>query len=109
MTFPTNRNGCTIYEKTAQNRAYIFIRHQTARVYWEETQSQNDGKDRAPANKAFIAIPDGATDYIPKPGDKVIGELTDAEHPPVTAMTIMTVKDFRYGSSNLQHIEVNAE
>lgn len=109
MTFPTNRDGCTIYEKTKQDRAYIFIRHQTSRIYWEETQSQNDGKDRAPANKAFIAIPNGSTDYIPKTDDKIIGEIIDNEQPPDNSMTVMSVKDFRYGPPQLQHIEVSAE
>lgn len=105
----TNRNGCTIYEKTAQNREYIFIRHQTSSVYWEETQSQHDGKDRVPANKTLIIIPKDSTDYFPKTGDKVIGRIIADEQPPVNAMTIMSVKDFRYGSPKVQHIEVIAE
>lgn len=105
----TNINGCTVYEKAKHNREPIFIRHQTADVYWEETLSQRDGKDRAPANKALIIIPKDSTDYCPKTGDKVIGRIIADEQPPVNAMTIMSVKDFRYGSPKVQHIEVIAE
>lgn len=105
----TNINGCTVYEKAKHNREPIFIRHQTADVYWEETLSQRDGKDRTPANRALIIIPNDSADYCPKPGDKVIGMIIADERPPADAMTIMSVKDFRYGSPKVQHIEVIAE
>ncbi|MCQ2053396.1 MAG: hypothetical protein MJZ03_05635 [archaeon] len=104
----TNREGCTIYERTIQNRSPVFIRHETGRIYYEETRGQKEGKDREPENKVLVIIPDGATEYIPKTGDKIVGEIIPDETPPVSAFTVFTAKDFRYGSAQGRHIEVNA-
>lgn len=105
----TNRPGCTIYERTIQDRAPVFVRRECGPVYWEDTYSQQDGSDRAPQNSAFIVIPATSTDYCPKQGDKIVGEIIADENPPANAITVMTVKDFRYGSPKVQHIEVTAQ
>ena len=105
----TNREGCTIYERTVQNRSPVFIRHETARIYYEETKGQKEGKDREPENKVLVIIPDGATEYIPKTGDKIVGEIISDETPPVSAFTIFDVRDLRFGSAQSSHIEVTAK
>ena len=105
----TNRAGCTIYEKTVQNRAPTFVRHDVGAVYWEDTKEQEGGADRSPQNKAFVSIPVSSIDYNPKAGDKIIGSIIADTQPPANAMTVMSVSDFRYGSAFVQHIEVNAE
>lgn len=95
----TNRPGCTVYEKTIQNRAPTYIRHELGAVYWEEKQEQQSGADRRPQNKAFISIPiTSLGDYIPKKDDRIVGEIVSDEQPQKNAMTIMSVSDFRYGS-----------
>ena len=53
----TNRSGCTIYERTVQNRSPTFIRHEVGAIYWEDKISQENGSDRKPENHAFISIP----------------------------------------------------
>ncbi len=106
----TNRAGCTIYEKTIQNRAPTYTCHELGAIYWEDTQEQDNGADRKPHNKAFISIPvTSIGSYLPKKGDRIIGEIIGDEQPPDTAMTIKAVSDFRFGSPVTQHIEVTAE
>ncbi len=101
----TNKNGCTIYEKTVQNRAPTYIRHVTGAVYVETTSAQENSSDRTPDNEIFISIPADSVTYVPKTDDRIV----DDEQPPQTAMTIMSVQDFRYGSPFIQHIEVKAK
>lgn len=111
----TNRKGCTVYEKTVQNRSPTFIRHEIKNIYWEDTYSQEinntqGGSYRTSQNEALIFIPENSlTDYLPKVGDKIVGEIIPDENPPDNAMTIMTVKNFRYGSPAVRHLEVTAE
>ncbi len=105
----TNRKGCTIYEKIMQNRAPAYIRHITGEVYAETNFSQENGSDRKPDNGLFVSIPANSVTYVPKKDDRIVCGIINDEQPPVTAMTIMSVKDFRFGSPFIQHIEVNAE
>ncbi len=106
----TNREGCTLYEKTIHNRAPTYIRRELGAVYWEDKQGQQSGADRTPQNNAFISIPvTSIGSYLPKKGDRIVGEVIVDEQPPPTAMTVMSVSDFRYGSPAAQHIEVIAE
>lgn len=105
----TNRPGCTIYEKTGRNRAPTYIRHETKDIFWENRIGQESGSDRAPKNSAFISIPVDSIDYEPKADDRIVGSIITDELPPPTAMTIMSVQDFRYGSPAVRHWEVTAE
>ena len=105
----TNRPGCTIYEKTVQNRSPTFIRHVTGAVYWEDKISQENGSDRKPENHAFISIPITSVNYSPKAGDKIFGTIIADEQPPASAMTIMSAENFCYGSPDVQHWEVTAK
>lgn len=105
----TNRKGCTIYEKTVRNRELTYIRHTTGAVYLETSSGQESGSDRKPDNGIFISIPEASLSYVPKPDDRIVCDMIDDEQPPVTAMTIMSVDDRRYGSSFVWHIEVKAK
>lgn len=105
----TNREGCTIYEKTVQNRAPTYIRHVTGEVFAETTFSQENGSDRKPDNGLFVSIPARSVTYVPKTGDRIVCGIISDEQPPPTAMTIMSVQDFRCGSPFIQHIEVKAK
>ena len=105
----TNREGCTLYEKTIHNRAPTYVRRVLGAVYWEETQKQNDGKDRSPKNAVFISIPVSSLgSCVPKKDDRIVDEIIDDEKPPDDAVTIMSVSDYCYGSPAAQHIEVTA-
>ena len=99
----TNRPGCTIYEKTVQNRAPTYIRHETKDIYWEDKFGQESGSDRAPKNSAFISIPAKSASYFPKVRDRIVGSVIPDELPPPTAMTIMGVVNCLYGSPAVQH------
>lgn len=105
----TNRPGCTIYEKTVQNRAPTYIRHEVGEIYWEENTEQADGSDRSPKNVAFVSIPAASTSYSPKNGDRIVGTVINDELPPPDAMTIMSAKNLCYGSPTVQHWELNAK
>ncbi len=105
----TNRPGCTIYEKTVQNRAPTYIRHEVGEIYWEENTEQADGSDRSPKNVAFVSIPAASTSYSPKTGDRIVGTVIDDEQPPSKAMSVMKSSDLRYGSPLVQHWEITAE
>lgn len=105
----TNRKGCTIYEKTVRNREPTYIRHTTGAVYLETSSGQESGSDRKPDNGIFISIPETSLSYVPKPDDRIVCDMIDDEQPPVTAMTIMSVDDRRYGSSFVRYIEMKAK
>lgn len=111
MTFPTNIDGLTVWEKTIVDRAPAYVRHTFGASYWEDTRGQtNTAVDaRSPADTCFIAIPvSSISDYIPKKDDKIIVGIVADEVPPSDALTVMQVKNFLYGSPKMQHIEVNA-
>lgn len=105
----TNRNGCTIYEKTTHNRAPTYIRHTTGAVYVETVSAQRNGSDRKPDNEIFISIPADHVTYVPKTDDRIVCGIIEDEQPPAKAMAVITVKDFRYGSPFVKHIEVTAK
>lgn len=106
----TNTDGCTIWEKTVKNRAPVYIRHETGAAYWEGTNGQTGGKDRTPADKALVVIHAGNLGgYLPKKDDRILCGIHPEEQPPPVALTVMGVKDFRYGSPRVQHVEVTAE
>lgn len=105
----TNREGCTIYEKTVQNRAPTYIRHVTGAVYAETKSAQANGSDRNPDDEVFISIPETSAAYVPKKDDRIVCGVTDDKQPPVTAMTVVSVRDLRFGSPFVRHIEVTAK
>lgn len=103
----TNCPCLTIYEKAVVNRAPAYVRHVTGAVYWQPFIGQTDGKERTPDAKIFVNIPAASTDYLPKRDDRVVkGECADTA-PPNDAYTVMGVRDLRYGSPKVQHIELD--
>lgn len=106
----TNQNACTIYEKTVQNRAPTYVRHTTGAVYWEETNAQQQSDaSRKQSCSVFCSIPVASlTGYIPKPDDRIVCGSCEESQPPKNAYTVMGVKDLRYGSPAVQHVEVTA-
>lgn len=106
----TNRLHCTVWEKTVQNRAPAYIRHVMGPVYWEDTHGETvGGITRDPEDKILCIIHAPLVTYLPKPDDRILsGEYTD-EQPPQAALTVTSVKDFRYGSAAVAHIEVMAK
>jgi len=106
MTFPTNIPAVTVWEQTTVNRAASYVRHEFGASYWEDNRGQTTGREED--NSIFLAIPPGAIadGYVPKREDKVLPGSIAEETPPRTALTVMRVKDLRYGSSMMQHIEV---
>lgn len=106
----TNSPAVTVWEKTVVNRAPAYIRHQTGAAYWEDTHGETvNGITRNPDDRALMIVSAANLgDYMPKTDDRIMrGEIADAQ-PPKDAMTVTSVKDFRYGSPKVQHIEVTA-
>ena len=105
----TNCEGITIYEKTVVNRAPAYIRHTTGHIYWQPSEGQTGGKDRHPQKSVFVNIPEASTTYLPKEDDRVVKGIIDDEAPPHETLTVMNVKDLRFGSPRVRHIELILE
>lgn len=104
----TNLEGCTVYEKTVQNRTPAYTRHEFGAVCWQPDMSMESGNDRTPHNDDFISVPEDSADYLPKRGDLIVNTVVPDVQPPVNALTITEVKDLRYGSKRVRHIEMKA-
>ena len=87
-----------------------YIRHFIPSIYWEDAagQTQSDTAMQQ-QNTVFCVIPAASlSDYLPKRDDLLVcGRCEDAA-PPETAKRVMMVEDYRYGSADVQHIEVTA-
>lgn len=105
MQFPTNIPSVTIWEKTVIDRAPAYIRHELGAAYWEDTRGQSE-HGREPDDHVFLAIHADNVTYLPKKEDRVLMGSVESDTPPGDALTVMQVKDFRYGSTMMQHIEV---
>ena len=108
----TNKNACTIWEKTSVNHTPVYVRHETGAVYWQDCRGQKAGSGdaRSPDDSIFLAIPVGSiSDYVPKKDDRILPDFVPDLNPPKDALTVMQVKDFRYGAAYMQHIEVKLE
>lgn len=105
---------CIVWEMTVQNHAPAYIRHELGAVYRENTDGQEvaqsgNGTSRTPANAVFLCIPEASLTYVPKPDDRIVSGTCTDEKPPQTALTVLSVKDFRHGSARMRHIEVTAK
>ena len=105
----TNCEGITIYEKTVVNRAPAYVKHTTGNVYWQPSEGQTDGQDRKSQRSVFVNIPETSTTYLPKEDDRVMRGIIEDNAPPHEALTVMNVKDLRYGSPRVRHIELTLE
>lgn len=94
------------------DHAPAYVRHVTGAVYWQDTRGQTAGSGdaRSPDDNVFCAIPVGSIlDYVPKKDDRIMPDPVADLTPPKDALTIMQIKDFRYGATFMQHIEVTAK
>lgn len=107
----TNTPAVTVWEKTTVNHNTAYIRHETGAVYWEDTNGETvNGITRNPDDKALMIVSAANLgDYLPKADDRIMNGSSPDASPPKTAMTVTSVKDFRYGSARVQHIEVTAK
>ena len=107
----TNTPAVTIWEKTAANHTVTYTRHQTGAAYWEDTNGETvSGITRNPDDKALMIVSAANLgDYMPKTDDRIMNGAINDTQPPKESLTITSVKDFRYGSSRVQHIEVTAK
>lgn len=107
----TNTPAVTIWEKTTVNHAAAYVRHQTGAACWEDTNGETvGGITRNPDDRVLIVVSAANLgDYMPKTDDRIMNGTVNDAQPPKTAMTVTSVKDFRYGSASVQHIEVTAK
>lgn len=107
----TNTPAVTVWEKTVINRAPAYIRHQTGAAYWEDTNGETvNGITRNPDDRALMIVSSkNLGGYLPKTDDRMMRGAVEDAQPPNTALTVTSVKDFRYGTSRVQHIEVTAK
>ena len=102
----TNCPGCTVYEKKVLNRSPTYVRHVLGALYWQPSEGESGGKDRAEQDNIFVSVPEASVTYLPKPDDRIVRGMIEDEQPPQTAHTVMNVKDLRYGSPRVRHIEL---
>ncbi|MBR3630357.1 MAG: hypothetical protein IKN55_07795 [Oscillospiraceae bacterium] len=106
----TNMAACTVWEKTVVNRAPVYVPHVMGPVYWEDTHGETvNGITRDPDDRILCIIPAGNITYMPKRDDKIEKGASENTAPAGTVLTVTSVKDFRYGSAAVQHIEVTAK
>lgn len=88
-----------------------YVRHFIPAVYWEARQGQvTADKSMKQSDAVLCIIPvSSLSDYLPKVDDLLVcGRCDNAEPPEIGTRTIMDVKDFRYGSPDVQHLKVTA-
>ena len=87
-----------------------YIRHFIPSIYWEEAAGQaQSGTSMQQQNTVFCVIPAASlSDYLPKRDDLLVCGRCEDVTPPETAKRVMVVEDYRYGSADVQHIEVTA-
>ena len=101
----TNTNIITVFHKCVDpvKRLERWEKHTFLNVYWENCSAQDV--------ILCIISEKSISDFIPCKDDRII--KGDCEN--ISSLksdqyfTIMSVKDFRYGSSRVHHIEVNAK
>ncbi|MCM1316265.1 MAG: hypothetical protein NC244_12945 [Alistipes senegalensis] len=105
----TNTKVITVFHKTTdvKKRLPTWEKHLLYGVYWENCsgQSEEDG-GMEENNEILCIIPEKSLkNFIPCKDDFIC--LGDVEEK--GSLTIMSVKDFRYGSGKVRHIEVTAK
>ncbi len=105
----TNTKIITVFHKKTdpEKRLPVWEKHLFHDVYWENCFAQSEeSKGMGESNMILCIIPEKSVkDFIPCKDDKIV--VGDAESP--ESLTIMDVKNFRYGSKNVRHIEVTAK
>ena len=105
----TNTEVITIFHKTTdvEKRLPKWEKHMFYDVYWENSSGQSESnKGMTENNQILCIIPEKSLkNFIPCKDDLIcLGDVN--EH---GGLTVMEVKDFRYGSGKVRHIEVIAK
>ena len=105
----TNTKIITVFHKIihAEKRLPAWEKHVFQDVYLENCSAQSEeNKGMSESNLILCIIPEKSIkNFIPCKDDSIT--IGDAENP--EGFTIMDVKDFRYGSKHVHHIEVTAK
>lgn len=105
----TNTEIITVFHKEtdSEKRLPVWEKHVFHNVYWEKCSAQSEqNKGMGESDSILCIIPEKSLKtFIPCKDDKIV--YGDAENP--ENLTIMSVKDFRYGSGRVHHIEVTAK
>ena len=112
----TNRTNCTVWHKIIHNRAptyerYYFNEHYQESLYAQElSKNSSNTASRNPANQTLFIIPKASipNGFLPEPDDRILDGISEEEGPPASALTVVNVKNFLFGSEFVQHIEVTA-
>lgn len=111
----TNAKVITVFHKTidAEKRLPKWEKHLFYDIYWENCSSQSEkGTEMNESDLIFCVIPEKSiNDFIPCKDDLIAkGNFENISNPEICRhFTIMSVKDFRYGSGRVHHMEVNAK
>lgn len=105
----TNTKVITVFHKSTdvEKRLPAWEKHLFYDVYWENCSGQSEeNKGMGESNEILCIIPEKSLKgFIPCKDDLIC--LGDVEEK--GGLTIMSVKDFRYGSGKVRHIEVTAK
>lgn len=103
----TNTEVITIFHKTVKNRLAVWEKHLFYDVYWENCSGQSEeSRGMGESNEILCIIPEKSLkNFIPCKDDYIsLGDVDEHGN-----LTVMEVKDFRYGSGKVRHIEVTAK
>ena len=103
----TNTEVITIFHKTVKNRLAVWEKHLFYDVYWENCSGQSEeSRGMGESNEILCIIPEKSLkNFIPCKDDHIsLGDVDEHGN-----LTVMEVKDFRYGSGKVRHIEVTAK
>ncbi len=105
----TNTKVITVFHKTTdvEKRLPTWEKHLFYDVYWENCSGQSEeSRGMGESNEILCIIPEKSlNNFIPCKDDYIC--LGDVEEK--GSLTIMSVKNFRYGSGKVRHIEVTAK
>lgn len=105
----TNTKVITVFHKTTDVEKSLpaWEKHLFYGVYWENCSAQyGEDKGMKENNQILCIIPEKSLkNFIPCKDDFIcLGDVDEKGN-----LTIMSVKDFRYGSAKIRHIEVTAK
>lgn len=105
-----NQSNCTVWEKGIENRMEVYTPHVFGYVYCQKTTAQTvQNVSREPDDSFLFIIHEKEIPYLPKPDDKIKAGNCPETSPPNDALTVNEVRDFRFGSERVSHIEVIAK
>ena len=104
----TNTKVITVFHKTVGvKKLPVWEKHLFYGIYWENCSGQsNEDRGVEENNEILCIIPEKSLkNFIPCKDDYIcLGDVDEKG-----SLTVMEVKDFRYGSGNVRHIEVTAK